>query len=278
MPLVNTWQIPQDLKETSILATSDMYKTAGMNFAYAHMGLTPSELEKTAWVMPALKAVGGLFRNKAVQGAAAAAKPTGLWARTGGRLTASITQPFSNFGKNVTQAVGSRLGARADTIAKVQGLGKGMVGEGLGFGAISGGINAAMADPGQRGEAFARGFGGGVLGGMAWRGAGNVASAGLKRGLGKHFAGLEATAKQPWFGKLQPGQSRLKGWGSKAVLGGVPFAAGMAASSYTPTFDKEQSPYAQRGAQLGASMAPYMNASPSGYGFNPNLPLPQNRY
>lgn len=44
----------------------------------------------------------------------------------------------------------------------------------VGFGLFGGGINALMADPGDRMSAFGKGFAGGALGGAAWRGASNV--------------------------------------------------------------------------------------------------------
>jgi hypothetical protein len=294
-----------------------MFKMAGAEAALTELGLLPQDgMEKEGWAwlgtaLNALKGWGGKllsrFGSKAVasgageaataargaQAAGAAAKGTqaaaeaapGLWARTGGRALDVAAAPFGRAGNWAVQRGGTALRMSPETIAKIQGMGKGMAREAIGFGALSGGLEAAMAEPGHRGEAFMRGFGGGALGGLAWRGAGNVASAGLKRGLGKHFAGVEAASQQPWLaGKMSLGQ-RAKGWGAKALIGGVPFAAGMGASMMMPTFHGEGGPQTQ-----GQRFAPYVARAaggtmmgaypqhPMGYAYNPNLPMPQNEY
>jgi hypothetical protein len=252
----------------------DMFKMAGSTTALADLGLiSPDELEKTA--------VWGLI------GRGALALGRGLWGLggklwgAGGAVTKAVAKPFGAMGNKAVQWTGSRLGASPEMIGKIQGLGKGMAGEAVGFGALSGGINAAMAEPGQRGEAFLRGFGSGALGGLAWRGAGNLATAGMRRVMPNAMKSMEGLAKAeagaaPWSHR----------WGSKAVVGGVPFAAGMAASMYTPSFEKHEpttfqryAPHVGYAARLGANVAmPRMGAFPSGPGYNPNLPLPQGGY
>lgn len=277
MPLVNTFQIPQDLGKTPTPASLDMYKMAGSNQALTDLGLlSAEELEKTAWVAPALAAAGRvlpwLWRGV-----------KGLWG-AGGKAVGAVATPIGAAGRGATQAVGSRLGASPATIAKIQGLGKGMARDAVGFGLFGGGIEAATAKPGERGQAFARGFGSGALGGMAFRGAGNLATAGMKRMMPKAYAGLETAAKPGFLGELGPGQSRLKSIGATTLVGGVPFAAGMTASMYTPQFQgpESQSPYQQYApqvARLGAGITlPHMGAYPGGYDYNPNLPLPQGGY
>jgi hypothetical protein len=255
----------------------DMFKMAGSAQALADLGLaSPEELEKTAW----LAAVG-----RALPAIGSGLKWLGskLWG-AGGKAVGTVAKPLGAAGNKAVQWTGSRLGASPETIARIQGLGKGMAGEAVGFGALGGGIEAAMADPGERGSAFMRGFGSGALGGLAFRGAGNLATAGMKRMMPKAYETMKATAKPGFFGKLEPGQSRLRSMGAKMVVGGVPFAAGMAASMYTPHFSGPQQTgyqqYAPHAARLGAGIAMprVMGAFPGGPGYNPNLPLPQGRY
>lgn len=262
---------------------------AGSTQALADLGLiSPEEMEKQAWIGPALTAAGRalpwLWRGiKGVGGALKGAGGT-LWG-AGGKVIGTAAKPLGGAGNRAVQWTGSRLGASPQTIAKIQGMGKGMATEAVGFGALGGGIEAAMADPGERGSAFMRGFGSGALGGLAFRGAGNLASAGMRRVGGQRFKALETTAKPGFWGKLGPGQSRLKSMGAKTIVGGVPFAAGMAATMYTPHFSPSQpqsgyQQYAPYAARLGAGVAMprVMGAFPSGPGYNPNLPLPQGRY
>jgi hypothetical protein len=96
---------------------------------------------------------------------------------------------------------------------------------------------------------------------------------------------VEAAAKQPWFGgKMGLGQ-RAKGWGAKALMGGVPFAAGMGASMMMPTFEgghgaprTQAQRFAPYAARLGGGMMGAYPSHPMGYRayqYNPNLPMPQ---
>lgn len=290
MPLVNTLQISQDLGRNAPpqpVAQMDMFKMAGSTAALADLGLVPPEggMEKQAW---------GALLSAAGRGLLAGGKWLGskLWSGAGA-ATKAVASPVGKAGNKAVEWAGTRLGATPQTIKKIQGLGKGMATEAVGFGALGGGIEAAMAEPGQRGQAFLRGFGSGALGGLAFRGAGNLATAGLRKGLGAGAGGaarlkrLDALKDQPWLGGKMPFTQRMKGWGAKAMMGGVPFAAGMAASMYTPHFggpaQQPQSPYAQYGvpaARLGAgvTMSRMMGAFPRSPGYNPNLPLPQGGY
>ena len=105
----------------------------------------------------------------------------------------------------------------------------------VGFGAFSGGINALSAEPGHRGEAFAKGFAGGALGGAAWHGASNLLGKGLTHtmsrynvlGGAKAAKRLEELSAQAWHGpeaaKLTATE-RLKGLGAQAVTKALPFA------------------------------------------------------
>jgi hypothetical protein len=262
-----------------------MFKMAGANAALVDLGLLPpEELEKTAIVSAIAKAAPKVWGGLKWVGSK-------LWGKGGkGGALGAVAEPIGRAGQWAAQRGGTAMGLKPGTISKVQDLGKGMAREAVGFGALSGGLSAATAEPGQRGEAFLRGFGSGALGGLAWRGAGNLATAGLKRGLGAGAGGaarverMTARQGQPWLGggKMGVGE-RAKVWGSKALMGGVPFAAGMGASMMMPTFEgghgaprtqaQRFAPYAARlggGTMMGA-----YPSHPMGYAYNPNLPMPQ---
>ena len=286
MPLVNALQISQDLGSvpTPPPVQLDMFKMAGATNALADLGLITSndELEKLGWA----PLVAGLARALpwiARGGRALWGLGSKLWG-AGGKAIELGAKPIGALGRGITQRVGTRLGASPEMIGKIQGLGKGMAREGVGFGLFGGGLEAAMAEPGERGQAFMRGFGSGMLGGMAFRGASNLATAGMRRMMPQAFPKLETMAKPGFFGKLGPGESRLKSMGAKMLVGGVPFAAGMGASMFTPTFhgqpQSSYQQYAPYAARLGAgvTMPHVMGAYPGGYGYNPNLPLPQSGY
>jgi hypothetical protein len=283
MPLVDVPQIPQDqgvtTSPTQSTASWDMFKTAGTNTALAELGLTPSETLTKEAALPLLALLG--------RGAWALGK--GLLG-AGGRAAGVVARPLGSAGHRAVQAVGQRVGASPARIQQIQRLGKGMAREAVGFGALSGGLEAAMADPGQRGQAFLRGAAGGALGGLAWRGAGNLARAGLQRGLGAGAGGaarlgrLSALQQQPWLKGQMPLGQRARGWGAKALMGGVPFAAGLGASMMMPTFHggdgqttmQRFAPYAARAA--GGAMMGALPQHPMGYAYNPNLPMPQYGY
>jgi len=258
-----------------------MFKTAGAATALIELGLAaPADFEKEAFNPLGLAARGAWGLGKGVWGLGS--KLFGGAARASNALA----KPIGDLGNRAVQQAGGRLGLSSKRIGQIQGLGKGMAREGVGFGLLGGGINAALADPGQRGEAFARGFGGGMLGGMAWRGAGNLATAGLKRGLGaQRYGRLETAAKPGFTGNLfrdvakdgKVGPVSLRSMGAKTLIGGVPLAAGLGASMYMPTFEKEpQNPYQQYApyaARLGGHAM--SGAYPGNSSYNPNLPLPQ---
>ncbi|MFB3077586.1 MAG: hypothetical protein ACE1Y4_06220, partial [Lysobacterales bacterium] len=196
-------------------------------------------------------------------------------------VSGAVGKPISAMGRGASGFVGRQLGASPQAISKFQQtVGKGMGREAASFGLLSGGIEASMADPGNRMGAFARGFGTGALGGAAFRGVSNVAGAGLKRGLGAKRFGAVSQAAKPGFTGAMPGMqgasmaqragARAKSIGAKTLVGGVPLAAGLGASFGTPTFSAGQIHGAvpqgmqqQMGRQMGY---------PGGY--NPNLPLP----
>jgi hypothetical protein len=261
---------------------TSMFKTAGAEAALIELGLAaPAHFEKEAFV-GGLLARGAMGIGRGIWGLG-----KGLFGAAAG-VSNRLAAPIGNLGNQAVQRAGQALGASPKMIGQVQGLGKGMAREGMGFGLLGGGANAALADPGQRGEAFARGFGGGMLGGMAWRGAGNLATAGLKRGLGaQRYSSLTETAKPGFTGNLfrdvakdgKVGPVSLRSMGAKALIGGVPFAGGIAASMYTPTFEKDPTPF-QQAARYPASLGGNMlaNTYPNNLGYNPNLPLPQGGY
>lgn len=288
MPLVNRLQIPQDLgvaQPTHPAAQWDMFKMAGANAALVDLGLLPpEEMEKDAYagLLKALPAIWGGVKavGKGIGGAG-----KGLWG-AGSKAVGRVADPIGRAGNWAVQRGGTAVGLKQPTIDKIRGLGTGMAREAVGFGLLSGGMNAAMAEPGQRGSAFLRGAASGALGGLAWRGAGNLATAGLKRGLGAAGANvgkIQAAADKPWMlGKGLSAGERLKGVGASALMGGVPLAAGLAASSYTPTFEgshgaprTQAQRYAPYAARLGGGMMGAYPSHPMGYGYNPNLPMPQ---
>lgn len=275
MPLVDDVQIPQNTgmraQPSMPVAQQDLFKMAGANAALTELGLSQEKVALLGGLgTRLLTRLGGPAAIKATTEAAGKAAP-GLWARTGGRVVGGIASSFGRAGNRAVDAAGRWAGASPATIAKIQGLGKGMAREATDFGLLSGGLEAALADPDERGSAFLRGAAGGALGGLAWRGAGNLASAGIKRGLGKRFGAVEAASKQPWLGKLEAGQSRLKGLGAQALIGGVPFAAGLGTSFMTPTF--HGGPAKVQGQRFAA-----YPQRPMGYRYNPNLPIPQYGY
>lgn len=151
------------------------------------------------------------------------------------------------------------MGASPKTMGFLSNLGRGAARDAASFGLFGGGLNAALADPGQRGEAFLRGAAGGMLGGAAWRMGGNAARMGLQRGLGqKAWQGLEAAGKPGWF-------SSPKAFGSKMVTSGLPFAGAMGASSFMPTFDKEPDAPQTWGGSAQQQVANYGQPQYAGY-------------
>lgn len=199
-----------------------------------------------------------------------------LWGATGGRALKSVSEPLGNAANRAVGWAGNKAGLGQNTIAGIQRLGAGAAGDAVSFGALSGGINAAMADPGERMSAFGKGFAGGALGGAAWRMGGNVATGALNKGLGAISKTAPETMKalqaQPWFRGDMPIAQRAKGWGAKALMGGAPLVAGYYASEAMPTFGHNTS--AQTAVAAGQSaLQPSPSYYPSRATFNPNLPF-----
>jgi len=172
----------------------------------------------------------------------------------------------------------SRLGTPKVVTNTLLRVGKGSGREAFGFGLFGGGTNAAFAEPGERLDAFGRGFAGGMTSGGLWRGGGNIARMGLYKGLGKHFMPVSRAARPGFTGTVKkvnqganfqllgkdiPGTHMLrkpywqakrkafkdvglKSIGAKTLLGGVPLAAGIGASSLVPHDLFEKAPARQQ--------------------------------
>jgi len=212
----------------------------------------------------------------------------GMLSNMGKGLTGSV----GDFGVGVAKQF-QKAAPRAYEWSRV--AGRGVPREALGFGLFGGVLNSAMADPGERMKAFGTGFAGGALGGAAWRGAGNVIRHGQAKAYkamhgGRLFpqgaqggkglyssagsrvfkpqsavadaAKAHTEAGKSWFTNPNRWYNRanegaMKRIGSKAVVGALPLAGAVAASSYTPTFEGESG--GAQGAQQGAAANPYNN-------------------
>lgn len=161
----------------------------------------------------------------------------------------------------------------------------------VGFGVFGGALNAAMADPGERMSAFAKGFGSGLAGGAGWQWGGTLGkgmigrlakpgSTGLRGNIAKVTdpkAGLDSYGKIMEYGKGQlPG---LLGARTLTNTIGIGSALGSsmllqnAAEKHVPFLNPEQGipPGVQAGAKavgsafgvpgmgLTAPQMPYMN-------------------
>lgn len=226
-----------------------MIKVSGAAQALSDLGLLEDELVKEAFLGNAVGRGLSWLGGKAIGG---------LW-NLGKGAYSTVSKPI----EGVIGGIGNRLlnfaanrGMSPGAINFAQRLGQGLPGQMAGFGLFSGGINAAMADPGDRLNAFGRGFGSGALSGAVFGGASNLAKMGLGKTLGATtMANLKNTAAQ----------SGLKSWGAKAVLGGVPLAAGMGLDmTLTPKINPFEShpPQPQMTPYLAAGSAianpPYM--------------------
>lgn len=203
------------------------YKTAGALQALTDMGLTKEA---------------GLWGS--------------LWKYTGGKLVGAAAKPFEWGGR----AVGTAVSEASPTAGKfLRNLTRGSARDMASFGLLGGGINAAMADPNERWDAFQRGFGGGALGGLAWRVGSRGTQIGMQKGLGKPTMRSLVQASHGnrrfnpvtkryegggVFGNLGQGHygTALKSLGAKTVLTGAPFAGAMGLSMLTPEelFAKKQ--------------------------------------
>lgn len=226
------------------------------------------ETEKQASIGTGLRAAWGLGKN--------------LFSGANKGLTGGL----ETFGKALVSPIKS---VSPKTYSWLRTAGKGMSKDMVGFGLLGGGINAAMADPGERMSAFGKGLASGALGGAAWRGASNVLRraqvsgykalhggklypAGQGKGLygraqGNVFKPVKSvgdaakahtaagkswfTSPERWYNRFNEGA--VKRIGAKAAIGAVPLAGAFAASSYAPTFEGE-------GSDMGAAPQPqYQN-------------------
>jgi len=163
-----------------------------------------------------------------------------LWGATGGKAVGWAAKPFEWMGQKALGAVGQASPGAANWLGRV-GAGAGR--EMAGFGLLTGGLNAATAEPGERGQAFARGFAGGALGGLGWRAGGNLTRMGMQRGLGAARMGAIESAAKPgmWESFRQGGMGQgFRTMGAKALTAGVPFAGAMGLSMAAPTFETQQ--------------------------------------
>ena len=113
-------------------------------------------------------------------------------------------------------------------------------------------------------NAFGRGFGSGALSGAVFGGASNLAKMGLGKAVGpQNLSALKNYAGRPgWFSGAG---ANATSWGAKALMGGVPLAAGIGADmALTPRinpFDsnppqQQMSPYLAAGSAI--ANPPYM--------------------
>jgi hypothetical protein len=201
----------------------------------------------------------------------------------GGRAIGALSSPLAGAANKGLNWAGKTFNLSQKTVGGLRTFGKEMARDAVGGGLFEGGLNAALAEPGDRGSAFMRGMGSGMIGGALFRGGMNATTMGMKRMMPKSYGKYEQMAKPGFFGKLAPGESRLKSMGAKTLIGGVPFAAGMGASFLTPNLHgsehqtpaQQMTPYASR---LGVGAASTANLFPARPRFNPNLPLPQGRF
>lgn len=173
-------------------------------------------------------------------------------------LAKPLTGLASRFGGMLTRGV-EAAGASPGTMRFMKQVGTGAARDAGLFGLLGGGIGAATAEPGQRGEGFLRGAAGGMLGGAAWRMGSNLATQGLIRGLGQPtYANLARTAHKGWFSSPQA-------FGAKMVTRGLPFAGAMGASMAMPTFDKEPNAPQTWGGAAQQQVANYGQPQYAGY-------------
>lgn len=132
----------------------------------------------------------------------------------------------------------------------------------LSYGLLGGGLNALTADPGHRLEAFGKGFGTGVLGGIGWHYGGKLTSGAFRRlagskfllnktpGLSKNLFKVVGEAGKPGisFGEILSGQhispaQAAKLFGLKALTSGAGLGAAFWANSATEEMAKEHIPF-----------------------------------
>ena len=171
-----------------------------------------------------------------------AIKPTHT--KTAAGFISSIAgAPFAEAGRQALGLLGKiKSPWAAKAVPKLQELGGGLAGQMGSWGLLGGGLEAALAEPGERGKGFARGFGLGALGGLGWGAGSRLAQRGVGRLMSKTpgagAARLEALEKQKAFFNLDKqygprGLVHNVPLGERAkILGGklVPFAGGVVGS------------------------------------------------
>ncbi|HUX00944.1 MAG TPA: hypothetical protein VMY35_08180 [Phycisphaerae bacterium] len=209
-------------------------RLAGTQSALVELGL--ADYEKVAF-LGALARLG--LGGAAKAGVGTAAKASGKKGLMSGLswLNTQASKPLAAIGRRTMRQLG-QYSPRAAGIGSR--LGKGMASDMVGFGTFTGGIEAAMADPGERMKAFGKGFGSGALMGGAWAGGRNAARMGLRKAMGSGGAARLADLQR--FGltggykaglgkggvpltKAQRALRGLKGTGTALGLGGSAFAA-----------------------------------------------------
>jgi len=228
-----------------------------------------SGMEKDAWIMPALRAGYGMLGKLL------------------GKASAGLTKGLGSVGNKLVSAVKpySPRTAKWMDIA-----GKGMSKDVMQFGMLGGGTGALL-NPEDRWGGFQRGLLSGALGGVAWRGAGNIIRQGQRNVIGGMKGGQRFLKKHidtPAFKPLKTEAGKLtnigrasakhtkagKGWftdpgrfwnranpgavkriGAKAAFGTLPLAGAIGASMYVPTFEEEWAP--ERPGIAGAFPGPY---------------------
>jgi hypothetical protein len=227
-------------------------------------------------------------------------KITGVPTKGLGGITGAVTKgrnlvakPFEWAGEKAMQGLGKVVPQKAWSHIKpyltdVKGYGadgSGGMFKGVGkdiasFGLLGGGLNAAMADPGERGSAFAKGFASSIPMAMAWGGTQNLLSKGLSHTMSRYgvlggkqgVERLSQLAKSPVLGKGGGSLgNRAKAMGSRLLTGenmpmgiGLPFAGAWLASDLAMPSGE---PPAQEGAEAVGNerqgfqqYRPYINA------------------
>ncbi|MGD9209146.1 MAG: hypothetical protein PVI90_00145 [Desulfobacteraceae bacterium] len=199
------------------------YIAAGSDQALKDLGL--SDTEKIA-----------VWSTLARIGSKALIRPA-MWA--GRKSLTSATKPISWLGQKALGQV-NKISPRAAQF--LQNAGRNISREAAGGALLTGTMNAAMAEPGNRLSAFGRGFAGGALGGAAFGMGSNIGRMGLGKTLGtQQMANLYRAGRHGWFGGFRGPQGALrrgfKGLGAKTITTGIPFAIGTGASFLPPTFE-----------------------------------------
>lgn len=131
------------------------------------------------------------------------------------------------------------------------------------FGLFSGGLSALSAEPGERGDAFLKGFVPGALGGLGWGVGSNLASKGLGR------LGIKQLAAKKVTPEMALGQ-KAKIYASKAVAPVATMGTGLAGSmALDPSMYGSGQAIAGGGQAAATAPATRPMAFRSAYGFYP---------